>query len=85
MDTSNQVERQVLYFREREVDKPIVEFFIRLDHFCATNNVKEKTRIDTLMDAITKDEEAAVVQMGVNSNSTYEAIKRNMITRYDCG
>jgi hypothetical protein len=60
------VERQLLYFRAREVDKPIVKFFIRLDHFFATNNVKEKSRIDTLMNAITKDEEAAMVQMGVN-------------------
>jgi hypothetical protein len=85
MDTSNQVERQLPNFRAREVDEPIVEFFIHLDHVCATNNVKEKTIIDTLMNAITKDEEAAMVQMGVNCNSTYEAIKRNMITRYDCG
>jgi hypothetical protein len=83
MDTSNQVERQSPYFRAREVDEPIVEFFIRLDHFCATNNVKVKTRIDTLMNAITKDEEAAIGQMGVNCNSSYESIKRNMITRYD--
>jgi hypothetical protein len=72
-------------FRTREVDEPIVELFIHLDHFCATNNIKEKTKLGTLMNAITKDEVAAKMQVGVNCTSSYEAIKRNIITRYDCG
>jgi hypothetical protein len=69
MDTSNQIESQLPYFMARKLTKHIVEFFIYLDHFCATNNVKDKTRIHILINTITKDEQSAVVQIGINSDS----------------
>jgi hypothetical protein len=58
---------------------------MRLDHFCATNRVSDKTRMDTLMNAITNSKELAMIQLGINCSSSYDTIKRNLITRYGFG